>query len=91
MNGIDLAIMPSWRQHGMGNIISLLGRGIPVIMHAETTSRKFLLDMGVDIFSIEQIEIALEHGGDQSNNAKIIREYFSVPKLVNDWSAIFNS
>ncbi len=90
LNGIDFAIMPSWRQHGMGNIISLLGRGIPVAMHAETTSRQFFLSMGVDVFSVEQINAALLSIGYQSQNAKIIHDYFTVNQLVNDWRAIFN-
>ena len=91
LNGIDLAIMPSWRQHGMGNIISLLGRGVPVVMHAETTSRRFLLNIGVDILPIEQFETALVNAGYQEQNAKIIRNYFNTSQLVHDWHVIFNS
>ncbi|WP_201977152.1 TDP-N-acetylfucosamine:lipid II N-acetylfucosaminyltransferase [Aeromonas enteropelogenes] len=91
LNCIDLAIMPSWRQHGMGNIISLLGRGASVVMDAQATSYKFLSDMGVEIFSTEQIDTALANTGYQEQNAKIIHDYFSVPQLANDWCKIFNS
>jgi len=91
LNNIDLAIMPSWRQHGMGNIISLLGRGIPVVMHAETTSRQFFLNMGVNIYSIEQVDIAIKNIGYEYQNAEIIKNYFSVDQLASDWGAIFNS
>ncbi|WDO03846.1 TDP-N-acetylfucosamine:lipid II N-acetylfucosaminyltransferase [Aeromonas allosaccharophila] len=91
LNNIDLAIMPSWRQHGMGNIISLLGRGIPVVMHEETTSKKLLSDMGVEIFSLEQVDTALANIGYREHNAKIIQKYFSVPQLVSDWCTIFKS
>lgn len=91
LNNIDLAIMPSWRQHGMGNIISLLGRGIPVVMNEEATSRKFLLNMGVDILPIEQVDTALVNYCYKEQNAKIIRNYFSIPQLVHDWRVIFNS
>lgn len=91
LNGIDLAIMPSWRQHGMGNIISLLGRGTPVLMHAETTSRRFFLDLGVDVFSTEQLDLALKNTSYQAKNARTIQRYFSVSQLVNDWRLIFNS
>lgn len=91
LDGIDFAIMPSWRQHGMGNLISLLGRGIPVAMHAETTSRHFFLSMGVDIFSLDNMRIALDNISYQHNNAKLIQSYFSVEQLANDWRVIFNS
>ncbi|KTA83526.1 hypothetical protein VO69_04250 [Aeromonas salmonicida] len=91
LNGIDLAIMPSWRQHGMGNIISLLGRGIPVVMHEEATSRKLLLNMGVDILPIEQVETAIVNYCHKEHNAKIIRNYFNIPQLVHDWHVVFNS
>ena len=90
MNNIDLAIMPSWRQHGMGNLISLLGRGIPVVMHPETTSRKFLQELGVELFSTDQIDVALVNVGYNEQNAKIIQRYFSHAQLINDWRTIFN-
>ncbi|MFM5125849.1 TDP-N-acetylfucosamine:lipid II N-acetylfucosaminyltransferase [Aeromonas veronii] len=90
LNNIDLAIMPSWRQHGMGNLISLLGRGIPVAMHSETTSRKFLQALGVELFSTVQIDVALANIGYNAQNAKIIQRYFSHTQLINDWRTIFN-
>ena len=90
LDSIDVAIFPSWRQHAMGNIINLLGRGIHVYLNDQTTSWQFLNRLGLHVDSYTQIN-GLSANNPNQSNIEVVRHIFSEQRLINDWQAVFNS
>ncbi len=90
LDSVDVAILPSWRQHAMGNIINLLGRGIHVYINEQTTSWQFLKRLGLHVDSYSKIN-GLSDNYQSQSNVELVNHIFSEQRLINDWQVIFNS
>ncbi|WP_434667160.1 TDP-N-acetylfucosamine:lipid II N-acetylfucosaminyltransferase [Aeromonas sp. NJAU223] len=90
LDSIDVAILPSWRQHAIGNIINLLGRGIHVYINEQTTSWRFFKRLGLHVDSYSHIN-GLCANYQNTSNIELVNHIFSEQRLINDWQAIFNS
>lgn len=90
LDSVDIAILPSWRQHAMGNVINLLGRGIHVYLNDKTTSWQFFKRLGLQVDSYNRID-SLSADNRIHSNIDIVSHIFSEQRLTNDWRAIFNS
>ncbi len=90
LDSVDVAILPSWRQHAMGNIINLLGRGIHVYLNDKTTSWQFFKRLGLQVDSYNQID-GFSANNPNHSNIELVNHIFSEQRLINDWLAIFNS
>lgn len=90
LDSVDIAILPSWRQHAMGNVINLLGRGIHVYLNDQTTSWQFFKRLGLHVDSYSQIN-SLGTNNQNDSNIELVKNIFSEQRLINDWQAIFNS
>lgn len=90
LDSVDIAIFPSWRQHAMGNVINLLGRGIHVYLNDKTTSWQFFNRLGLKVDSFNQID-SLSVNNQNHSNIELVSHIFSEQRLINDWQTIFNS
>lgn len=90
LDSVDIAILPSWRQHAMGNIINLLGRGIHVYINDQTTSWKFFKRLGLHVYSFSQIN-DLGENNQSNSNIELVSHIFSERRLIHDWQAVFNN
>lgn len=90
LGSVDVAILPSWRQHGMGNIINLLGRGIHVYLNDKTTSWQFFKRLGLHIEPYSQIN-GVSTNNQNHSNVELVNHLFSEQRLINDWQVIFSS
>jgi dTDP-N-acetylfucosamine:lipid II N-acetylfucosaminyltransferase len=86
---IDIAICASWRTHGLGNITTLLTSGAKVYIEKTATSWTWFSDIGVKLFTLEELEtelIAGQLGKIDTNQAKensnIMLNYFSEDNLL---------
>lgn len=89
LDSIDIAVLPSWRQHAMGNIIGLVGRGINVYIDDRTTTWEFLNRINVEVSSYRHLALS-ENKVNITKNYNIISCLFSEERLKNDWKKIFN-
>ena len=89
LSEIDIAIFNHKRQQAMGNIINLLGLGKKVYMREEVTSFQFLTDLGIKIFTND--ELSLEGDFPQKEeNQKIIASKFCENELLKQWGRVYN-
>lgn len=84
---IDIAIFNHARQQAMGNTIALLGMGKTVYLKKNTAQWNFLVSKGILLFDAEHL-LSLKHARN-NHNAKIIENYFSEEKLIEQWTGIF--
>ncbi|OEC38279.1 TDP-N-acetylfucosamine:lipid II N-acetylfucosaminyltransferase [Aeromonas sp. DNP9] len=91
LGSIHLAILPSWRQNGMGNLIRLLGSGIPVFINTKSTLYDLFISLDLKVFSLSDLVQFDGSTLDCSGNIDIIKGYFTESQLKNDWMSIFNS
>lgn len=87
---IDIAVFAHKRQQAMGNTITLLGLGKKVYMRSDVTSWGLLSAIGVSVFDIDCFDIIPMPADEMSFNKKIISEYFSEKKLIEQLELIFN-
>jgi hypothetical protein len=87
---IDIAFFNHKRQQAMGNIITLLGLGKKIYLRTETTSWKFFDDLSVYVYDSKNFNTELMTSESQSNNIKIIKNYFSRDELLISLRKIFN-
>jgi len=90
LDSVDVAILPSWRQHAMGNIVNLLGRGIHVYINDQTTSWQFFKRLGLHVDSYREIN-GLDTNNQTRTNIELVNHIFSEQRLINDWQAVFYS
>lgn len=87
---IDVAVFAHRRQQAMGNTITLLGLGKKVYLHSDVMQWKFFSELGVFVFDIEKFDINQLGTDEISNNKKIIADYFSERKLIEQCLNVFN-
>jgi hypothetical protein len=86
---IDIAVFAHKRQQGMGNTISLLGLGKKVYMRNDITPWAMFEELGVKVFSVDELVLEPIDAIIKINNIKKIRETFSDRKLIAQYSKIF--
>lgn len=89
--GIDIAIFNQNRQQGVGNIITLLGMGKTVYMSSEVTSWRALRNLGLHIFDVEKLDIAMLTLVQAEENKKIVSECFSEANLIAQLKNLFGA
>jgi hypothetical protein len=86
---IDIAIFNHRRQQAFGNIITLLGMKKKVFLRHDVTTFSFFDDIGVAVYSIDDISLDLIDPLVASRNSKLIINNFSESRLVEQWSLIY--
>jgi dTDP-N-acetylfucosamine:lipid II N-acetylfucosaminyltransferase len=87
---IDIAVFPTNRQQGMGNIITLLGFGKKVFLNQNLTSSKEFKRRKIKIFDINQINLKKINLKDKRNNTNKILRSFTEANLISQWKNIFS-
>ncbi|AEF04198.1 TDP-N-acetylfucosamine:lipid II N-acetylfucosaminyltransferase [Alteromonas naphthalenivorans] len=90
METVDIAILPSSRQHGMGNLVNLLGSGKKVFIDDSVSTWSFFKRLGVSLYSLEELEFTALNNDIAADNHKTIAGYFSKERLTRDLKAIFD-
>lgn len=85
---IDIAIFNHKRQQAMGNIRTLLGMGKKVHMRNELTSTKSLIDDGIKVFSLDQINTVVFFPEADSNKMKM-KDIYSKERLIQCLGKVF--
>lgn len=93
---IDIAILASWRMHGIGNITTLLFAGAKVYIDDNTTTWKWLNDVGIGLFTLKELEATPIHEHLTpidfelaKENRRIILDCFSEQRLLNSLNHIW--
>lgn len=89
LSKIDIAIFNHQRQQGMGNIINLLGFEKKIFMNSETTSYQMLKNLGLYIFSLDELSLEKLNSQQAFHNKEIIKNYFSKQQLARRWEMIY--
>jgi dTDP-N-acetylfucosamine:lipid II N-acetylfucosaminyltransferase len=87
---IDVAIFAHRRQQGMGNTIALLGLGKKIFIRSDVTQWNFLKDLGMNIFSISDLDFSKMNSEDIKMNSAIIKKIFSKKKLITQYAKVFS-
>ncbi len=87
---IDIAVFGHKRQQAMGNTISLLGLGKKVYVRNEITPWGLFSAIGVSVFDIACLDIIPMSADETVRNKKIVSEYFTEKKLVEQFAEIFS-
>lgn len=90
LDEVDIAIFAHDRQQAMGNTINLLGRGKTVYMRADTSSYALLTKLGIKVFSLDDLSLAVQSREVVIANNQRVCNYFSEENLVNQLKAIFS-
>lgn len=86
---IDIAVFAHRRQQAMGNTITLLGLGKKVFMRNDVTPWQVFKRLGVGVFDLDQFDLNPLDDIEAKHNRKIIAEYFSEKKLIEQYASIF--
>jgi len=86
---IDITVFAHKRQQAMGNTITLLGLGKKVYMRNDVTPWEFLMELGVEVCDLEQLDIQRLSKNEAVRNREIIKNYFSKQKLVEQLEDVF--
>lgn len=89
LSKINIAIFNHNRQQGMGNIISLLGLGKKVYIKDGISSLTTFRELGVEIFTVENINMHMLSETELKSNRNIIKEYFSEENYTKQLKQIF--
>jgi hypothetical protein len=93
LSGTDIAVMNHGRQQGLGNILPLMYFGKKVYLRSETTTYKFLKDLGCVIFDIESVR-SQENSfltidcSELIKNRKIVADLLSEERYKSLWTLI---
>lgn len=90
LDEVDIAIFAHDRQQAMGNTINLLGRGKTVYMRADTSSYALLTNLGIKVFSLDDLSLAVQSREVVIANNQRVCNYFSEENLVNQLKTIFS-
>jgi len=90
LDQVNMAILPSPRQHGMGNLVNLLGQGRKVYLDTRVSTWSFFNRIGVELYPVDTIHFSPMAEEIAKRNHRIISDYFSVKRLVRDLAMIFN-
>jgi dTDP-N-acetylfucosamine:lipid II N-acetylfucosaminyltransferase len=91
--GIDIAVMNHERQQGLGNILPLMYFGKKVYLRSETTTYKFLKELGCTVYDIESDKdpensfLTIDRH-ELIKNRKIITDLLSVERYKSLWTKI---
>lgn len=93
---IDVAICASWRMHGVGTITTLLASGTKVYIDPNTTTWKWLTEIGIGLFSLTKFEstpidnhLIKIDAELAKENSRVTLEYFSEENLLNSLNNIW--
>lgn len=86
---IDIAIFNHRRQQAMGNTITLLGLGKTVILRKDVTQSRLFKEIGIEVYSLDDLDDDLLRRGRSDANRKRVREYFSEETLARQYAEIF--
>ncbi|MFQ2688066.1 TDP-N-acetylfucosamine:lipid II N-acetylfucosaminyltransferase [Aeromonas caviae] len=89
LDEVDIAIFAHNRQQAMGNTINLLGRGKTVYMRADTSSYALLTKLGIKVFSLDNLSLAVQAREVAMANNQRVCNYFSEENLVSQLKTIF--
>ena len=89
LNEIDIAIFAHQRQQAMGNIITLLGLGKRLYLRNDTSHWDFFSAIGVNVFDVEDFDIAPLEEKLSKSNQEIISNYFSDENLSKQVNELF--
>ncbi len=89
---IDIAFFNHNRQQAVGNIWTLIGLGKKIYIKNNITTWDTITKKGVKVFNIED-EIILTKLDDnvKKENITLVKKYFSLLKLVEEWKVVFNA
>ena len=93
---VNVAIFGSWRQQGLGNILSLLFLGKKVYIRKETTPYEYFKKINVVIFPYSDLEnvsfqeLAYISPLIAENNYKIIKNHFNEENYVRMWKEVLS-
>ncbi|NQZ70911.1 MAG: TDP-N-acetylfucosamine:lipid II N-acetylfucosaminyltransferase [Lentisphaeria bacterium] len=90
LSEIDIAVFDHNRQQGFGNIVKLVGLGKTVYTNSSSTPWRYLKDLGIEIFDVDEFSEKKITIAQQKNNIKIIKNQFSLIKLNEQLRLIFN-
>jgi len=90
LDSVDIAIFDMERQQAMGNIIQLLAMGKVVCIRSSTSTYEHLCEMGVEVFTKEQIS-RCDSIPDCTGNIEIVRNGYSKEQLVINLSELFSN
>lgn len=90
LSKINFAVFSSSRQHGMSNMVDLLGHGCKLFLDPTVSTWTFFNRIGVEIYSVHELDFSPIQTQSANNNAKRIRAYFSETRLKRDLSDIFS-
>ncbi len=89
LGGIDIAIFNHRRQQGMGNTTTLLGMGKKVYMKKDVTPYSMFKNLGIQIYSVEDLNLDLISEDVARANRAAVMDYFSEDRLKEQWEAIY--
>lgn len=87
---INIAVFPSSRQHGMGNLVNLLGSRKKVFLDTRVSTWSFFKRMGVTLYPLDAVNISSLSNRVAADNNRIIKNYFSENRLRQDLKSIFD-
>ncbi len=90
LSEIDIAILYQSRQQSVGNLINLLGQGKTVYLNKNTTVFKFIEELGIRIYDLEEFNLELLDPFTIESNKNIIRKSFSMETLLEDCKKYLN-
>ena len=87
---IDIAVFNHKRQQAMGNTITLLGLGKKVFLRSDVSQWKFFKSHKIEVFDFMNLEIKLQDKQVKQHNSKIVKDYFSEEKFLQQLNGLFN-
>ncbi|MBU0912328.1 MAG: TDP-N-acetylfucosamine:lipid II N-acetylfucosaminyltransferase [Gammaproteobacteria bacterium] len=90
LTGICFAVFPSSRQHGMSNMIDLIGHGCKVFLDKDVSTWSFFSRVGVTIYPLDELNFSPIATNLARENSERIQNYFSEKRLLRDLSVIFS-
>lgn len=91
LKGIDIAIFNNDRQQAFGNIVTLLGFGVKVYLQQTSILYQFFKGLGVEVFSVEQLDLNLLDEKIKKKNQEIIKNRFSRETLIKELNELFDN
>lgn len=86
---IDIAIFNHNRQQAVSNMISLLGLGKKVFLRKSVTTFDYFSRQGIKVFDINHLNLEPDFSENEINRM-IIRDNYSMAKLTDDLSVLFD-
>jgi len=90
LTGICFSVFPSFRQHGMSNMIDLIGHGSKLFLDRKVSTWSFFTRIGVTIYPLDELDFSPIEESIALKNSDIIKNYFSEKRLVRDLAQIFS-